>query len=70
MTNEEGMRFLTFIAHEEMSKEQVLLYLRWSRAKFDQYIKEKKMPRGKKRVGHKELCWYKDEINEALSKLS
>lgn len=69
MTNHEGMRMIETFSHEEMTKEQVLTYLRWSRAKFDQYVREGKMPRGKKRSGDSSLYWYRDEINEALEDL-
>lgn len=70
MTNEEGMHFMSFISHEEMTKEQVLLYLRWSRAKFDDYVARGLMPKGKKRSGSSTLYWYRDEINSYLDELS
>lgn len=66
MTDTEAMQLISMLCHEAMSKEQVLVYLGWSRSKFDDYCAKGLMPRGHKRNGWKELCWYKDEINDAL----
>jgi len=65
-TDEEAMRVISSIAHEAMSKEQVLVYLGWSRSKFDEYVSKGLMPKGRKRSGWKELAYYRDEINDAL----
>ena len=66
MTETEAMQMLAMLTHEAMSKEQVLVYLGWSRSKFDDYCAKGLMPKGRKRSGWKELCWYKDELNDAL----
>lgn len=65
-TDEEAMRVIATLAHQPMSKEQVLVYLNWSRSKFDDYVAKGLMPKGRKRSGWKELCWYRDEINDSL----
>ena len=45
----------------KMSKYQACQYLNVSRATFDNYIREGKIPKGQKQVGFKELSWnYKD----------
>jgi predicted DNA-binding transcriptional regulator AlpA len=46
-----------------MSKEQACNYLNLSRSRFDDLVRERKIPRGKKRVGFKELYWYQDELD-------
>ena len=48
-----------------MSKYQAFTYLNISRAKFDNLIRESKLPRGKKVPGFKELCWYKKDLNKS-----
>ena len=65
-SEDEAMRLIASLAHEPMSKERVLVYLGWSRAKFDDYVHRGLMPKGRKRSGWKELCWYRDEINDCL----
>lgn len=52
------------IFHEEMSKEQACSYLNLSRSRFDDLVRENKIPRGQKRVGFKELVWWKDELEQ------
>ena len=45
-----------------MSKYQAYTYLNISRAKFDNLVREGKLPKGKKRQGFKELVWYKKDL--------
>ena len=45
-----------------MSKYQAYTFLNMSRATFDNYIKEGKLPKGKKLAGFKELIWYKRDL--------
>lgn len=66
MTDSEAMHIISNLCHEAMSKEQVLVYLKWSRSKFDDYVARGLMPKGKPRSGFKELVWYKDEINDSI----
>lgn len=66
MSESEAMRMISVLTHVAMSKEDVLVYLGWSRSKFDDYCVRGLMPKGKKRTGWKELVWYKDEINDAI----
>lgn len=42
---------------KKLSKEQSCKYLGISRATFDNYVREGKLPRGKKELGFKELFW-------------
>lgn len=44
------------------SKYQAYTFLNVSRATFDRYVKEGRIPKGKSRPGHKELYWFEKEI--------
>ena len=46
-----------------MSKYEAYSYLNISRAKFDNLVKEGKIPQGKKQQGFKELSWYKKDLD-------
>ena len=39
-----------------------------SRATFDNYVREGKLPRGKHEIGFKELSWSKKELDEFVKK--
>lgn len=69
ITESEAIDILRIVAHEAMSKEQACGYLNLSRSRFDELIRERKLPKGKKRVGYKELVFYKDELDLAARKL-
>ena len=54
----------------KLSKEQACKYINKSRATFDNYVREGKLPKGKKELGFKELFWdlntlkkFKNEID-------
>ena len=66
ITLEEAGNILAAVAHIAMSKEEVCEYLNISRSRFDDLVREGRIPRGKK-VKHKNnLVWYKDEIISAI----
>ena len=46
-----------------MSKYQACAYLNVSRATFDNYVREGKLPKGKKMAGFNELSWNKKELD-------
>ena len=52
----------------KISKYQACSYLGISRATFDNYVREGKLPEGKKEQGFKELFWTKKELKEAIKK--
>lgn len=54
---------------EKLSKYKACEYLRVSRATFDNYIKEGKIPKGKKVAGFNELSWTKKELDECVCKI-
>lgn len=65
----EAVDILSIISHQVMSKEQACSYLNLSRSRFDDLVREKKLPKGRKRVGFKEIVFYRDELDIAAKKL-
>lgn len=51
---------------KRLSKYQACQYLNISRATFDNYIKDGKLPKGKKQLGFKELSWAKKVLDEFI----
>ena len=51
---------------EGMSKYSTYTYLNISRATFDNYVREGKLPKGKKVAGFKELSYTKKELDEYI----
>ena len=49
-----------------LSKYQACTYLNMSRATFDNYVREGKIPKGKKEIGWKELSWGESELKEVI----
>ena len=70
VTSSQAIEILRVVAHESLSKEQACNYLNLSRSRFDDLVREKKLPKGRKEVGFKELKWYKDELDLAIRKLN
>lgn len=62
MTSEEAMDLMSVLCHESLSKDQACSYLNLSRSRFDELIRLKELPKGRKVRGYKELRWYKDEL--------
>ena len=52
----------------KMSKYQACQYLNVSRATFDNYVREGKLPRGKKEAGFKELLYTQKDLDEFKKK--
>lgn len=48
---------------KRLSKYQACQYLNISRSSFDNYVREGKLPKGKKEAGFKELYWSKRELD-------
>ncbi|MBQ1949570.1 MAG: hypothetical protein II367_05395 [Treponema sp.] len=65
---EQALEILKLIAHEPVSKERAAIELGISPSRFDKLVEEKKLPKGKKKLGWKELRYYLDEIIEAGKK--
>lgn len=54
----------------KMSKYQACQYLNVSRATFDNYVREGKLPKGKKEAGFKELFYTKKDLDIFKEKLN
>lgn len=68
LSETEAMDIMRVVAHESMSKEQAYRYLNISSSRFGDLIREKKLPKGRKVTGFKELRWYKDELDSCLKR--
>lgn len=55
---------------KRLSKYAACEYLNVSRATFDNYIREGKLPRGKHEIGFKGLSWSEKELDEFVKKCS
>ena len=58
----ETINFLQKISSQQLSKIESSKFIGVSRATFDNYIKEGKLPKGTKRAGFKELSWNKSDL--------
>lgn len=47
-----------------LSKAQACDYLKISRSTFDKLIRDGVLPKGRKRLGFKELSWTKEQLNQ------
>lgn len=54
---------------KRLSKYSACQYLNISRATFDNYVREGKLPRGKHEAGFKELSWDKKTLDEFINKI-
>jgi len=66
MSEQEALDLFNVIIHEAMSKERACAYLNMSRATFDNWVRLGVIPQGRKRMGWKELCWYRDELDSIV----
>lgn len=51
---------------ERLSKYQACQYLNISRATFDNYVREGKLPKGQKVTGFKELFWIEKDLDNFI----
>lgn len=54
---------------QRISKYQACQYLNVSRATFDNYIRDGKLPRGKHQAGFKELSYSKKDLDQFIEKM-
>jgi hypothetical protein len=66
MSDTEAMELLSILSHRAMSKEDACIYLNISRSRFDDLVREGKLPKGRKRRGFKELVFYQDELDASI----
>ena len=62
------MDIMNLLTHVPMNKETASEYLNMSRSKFDTKIAEGIIPKGRKRVGSRQLIWFKDELDKVKNK--
>ena len=68
LSDEEATDIMSVLSHRALSKEQACSYLNYSRATFDNAVRDGLIPRGRKRRGFKELVWYEDELSNVLKR--
>ena len=69
LSETEAMDIMSTLSHRVMSKDTACKHLNMSRSRFDDLIRMKLLPKGRKRVGFKELVFYQDELDEAIRKM-
>lgn len=73
ISEDEGIEIIGMIKEltdktQRLSKYKACEYLNVSRATFDNYVREGKLPKGKKVAGFNELSWTKKELDEYKKK--
>lgn len=69
LSESEMLDIMGVLCHQGMSKASACRYLNISRSQFDSYVREGRMPKGRKVIGYKELRWYRDELDECKENL-
>lgn len=70
LSEQEAMDIMSVVAHNALSKEEACLFLNLRRSRFDDLVREGRIPRGRKRRGFKELIWYEDELRHYVLSLT
>lgn len=73
ITEEEAVKLIDTLKElsdkeKRLSKYAACKYLNVSRATFDNYVREGKLPKGKHEIGFKELSWHKKDLDEFVRK--
>lgn len=66
LSEEQAMDIMSVIGHEALSKDEACKFLNLSRSRFDDLVRQGKLPKGRKRRGFKELVFYKDELRQYI----
>ena len=69
MKEDEIIDLMSTVTHVKIGREEVCDELNINNTKFYDLINLGKIPKGRKQRGFKELCWYRDEIRNAINKL-
>lgn len=67
LSDQEMTDIMGIMSHRVLSKEQACSYLNLSRSRFDDLVREGRIPKGRKRRGFKELIWFEDELSNCMS---
>lgn len=70
LSEQEAVEIMSAISHRVLSKEQACEFLTLQRSRFDDLVREGRIPRGRKRRGFKELIWYEDELRQYVMSLT
>jgi predicted DNA-binding transcriptional regulator AlpA len=70
LSEQEAVEIMSAISHRVLSKEQACEFLNLQRSRFDDLVREGRIPRGRKRRGFKELIWYEDELRHCVESLT
>ena len=70
LSDAEAMDLAELFCHKPISKDTACRHLNMSRSKFDTLVRERKLPKGRKRIGFKELIWYKDELDACIKAMN
>lgn len=73
LSDEEAVKIAEFLQASTdrqrlLSKYESCVYLRVSRATFDNYVRDGKIPKGIKKAGWKEKFWTEKQLKEFISK--
>ena len=68
LTDEDAGVILSTVSHNPMSKEQACKYINLQRSRFDDLVREGRIPKGRKTLGRTGLTWFKDELDLAIRK--
>ena len=68
LSADEAMAIVRMLTHEPMSKEQACRYINLQRSRFDDLVREGRIPKGRKTLGRTGLTWFKDELDLAIRK--
>lgn len=66
LSDDEATDILKILCHRALSKAEACRHLNVGRSKFDDLVREGRLPKGRKRMGFKELVWYEDELDGCL----
>lgn len=71
LTEEEEIKIIDTLSsmvdkNQRISKYSACQYLNISRATFDNYVREGKLPKGKHEIGFKEKSWFKKDLDKFI----
>ena len=68
LTETEALYIMEVMTKTSMSKESACSYLNISRSRFDDLVRQHKLPKGVKQRGFKELIWYRSDLDKYLNR--
>ena len=68
LTETEALYIMEVMTRTSISKESACSYLNISRSRFDDLVRQHKLPKGVKQRGSKELIWYRSDLDKYLNR--